>query len=136
MTYSRPGTPALDHPAPNFHWWQKGVIYQIYPLSFMDSDGDGSGDLRGITSRLDYCRWLGVDALWLSPIYPSPMVDFGYDVADFTDIHPLFGTLSDFDAMMSKAQRLGLKILLDFVPNHSSDQHPWFVQSRSARNNS
>ena len=116
-------------------WWQTGLIYQIYPLSFMDSNGDGSGDLQGITSRLDYCRWLGVDAVWLSPIYPSPMIDFGYDVSDFTDIHPLFGTLSDFDLLIGEAQRLGVKVLLDYVPNHSSDQHPWFVQSRSARNN-
>jgi alpha-glucosidase len=120
---------------PTSRWWQKGAIYQIYPLSFMDSDGDGSGDLPGITSRLDYCRWLGVEAVWLSPIYPSPMVDFGYDVSDFTDIHPLFGTLGDFDGLMRQAQRLGLKILLDFVPNHSSDQHAWFLQSKSARDN-
>jgi alpha-glucosidase len=116
-------------------WWQNGLIYQIYPLSFMDSNGDGSGDLRGIISRLDYCRWLGVEAVWLSPIYPSPMIDFGYDVSDFTDIHPLFGTLSDFDALISEARRLDLKVLLDYVPNHSSDQHSWFLQSRSSRNN-
>jgi alpha-glucosidase len=116
-------------------WWQKGLIYQIYPLSFMDSNGDGNGDLRGIISRLDYCRWLGIDAVWLSPIYPSPMIDFGYDISDFTDIHPLFGTLSDFDALISEARRLDLKVLLDYVPNHSSDQHSWFLQSRSARNN-
>jgi alpha-glucosidase len=121
--------------SPTSRWWQKGVIYQIYPLSFMDSNGDGSGDLPGITSRLDYCRGLGIDAVWLSPIYPSPMVDFGYDVSDFTDIHPLFGTLDDFDGLISEAQRLGLKIVLDFVPNHSSDQHPWFLQSKSARDN-
>ena len=101
----------------------------------MDSNGDGSGDLPGITSRLDYCRWLGVDAIWLSPIYPSPMIDFGYDVSDFTDIDPLFGTLSDFDALIIEAQRLGLNILLDYVPNHSSDQHSWFLQSKSARDN-
>jgi alpha-glucosidase len=125
---------AANHSTAN-RWWQTGLIYQIYPLSFMDSNGDGSGDLRGITSRLDYCRWLGVDAVWLSPIYPSPMIDFGYDVSDFTDIHPLFGTLSDFDLFIGEAQRLGLKVLLDYVPNHSSDQHPWFLQSRSARDN-
>src|SRR6188474_3280458 len=116
-------------------WWQKGLIYQIYPLSFMDSNGDGSGDLRGIISRLDYCRWLGVDAVWLSPIYPSPMVDFGYDISDFTEIDPLFGSLGDFDALISEAHRLDLKVLLDYVPNHSSDQHFWFLESRSARNN-
>ena len=109
-------------------WWQKGSIYQIYPLSFKDSNGDGSGDLRGIISRLDYCRWLGINAVWLSPIYPSPMIDFGYDISNFTDIHPLFGTLSDFDALISEARRLNLKILLDYVPNHSSDQHSWFLR--------
>jgi alpha-glucosidase len=115
-------------------WWQIGTVYQIYPLSFMDSNGDGIGDLPGITSRLGYCRWLGVNAVWLSPIYPSPMIDFGYDVTDYTGIHPLFGTLGDFDEMMEEAQRLGLKMLLDFVPNHTSDQHPWFIQSRAQRN--
>ncbi len=120
--------------AKDFAWWQTGTIYQIYPLSFMDTNGDGIGDLPGITSRLDYCHWLGVSAIWLSPIYPSPMVDFGYDVADYTDVHPLFGTLGDFDDMMKEANRLDLKVLLDFVPNHSSDQHPWFVQSRADRN--
>lgn len=118
-----------------FSWWNKGAIYQIYPLSFMDSNGDGSGDLPGVTERLDYCRWLGAAAVWLSPIYPSPMIDFGYDVSDYTDVHPLFGTLADFDALMEEAQRLGLKVLLDFVPNHSSDQHRWFLQSRSSRDN-
>jgi alpha-glucosidase len=116
-------------------WWQKGLIYQIYPLSFMDSNGDGSGDLRGITCRLDYCRWLGIDTVWLSPIYPSPMIDFGYDISDFTDIHPLFGNLGDFHALISEARRLNLKVLLDYVPNHSSDQHSWFLQSRSSRSN-
>ncbi len=116
-------------------WWQKGLIYQIYPLSFMDSNGDGNGDLRGIITRLDYCRWLGIDAVWLSPIYPSPMIDFGYDISNFTDIHPLFGTLSDFDALISEARCLNLKVLLDYVPNHSSDQHSWFLQSRSSRSN-
>ena len=133
MTPSIPVVSAA-HPA-EAPWWQKGLIYQIYPLSFMDSNGDGCGDLRGIVSQLDYCRWLGVDAVWLSPIYPSPMIDFGYDISDFTDIHPLFGTLSDFDALISEARRLNLKVLLDYVPNHSSDQHSWFRQSRSSRNN-
>lgn len=134
MTCSRSGR--LQHSDPAFRWWQKGVIYQIYPLSYMDSDGDGSGDLRGIIKRLDYCCWLGVDAVWLSPIYPSPLIDFGYDVSDFTDIHPLFGTLDDFDHLIREARRLGLRILLDYVPNHSSDQHSWFLQSRSARDSS
>jgi alpha-glucosidase len=131
-----PSAPVLSAAPPTrTRWWQQGLIYQIYPLSFMDSNGDGHGDLRGIVSRLDYCRWLGVDAVWLSPIYPSPMIDFGYDISDFTDIHPLFGSLSDFDALISEARRLGIKVLLDYVPNHSSDQHPWFLQSRSSRNN-
>jgi alpha-glucosidase len=116
-------------------WWQKGVIYQIYPRSFMDSNGDGVGDLRGILRRMDYFQWLGVDAIWLSPIYPSPMADFGYDISDYTNIHPLFGTLEDFDALLQETHRRGMKLVLDFVPNHTSDQHPWFVESRSSRDN-
>ena len=116
-------------------WWQSGVIYQIYPRSFQDSDGDGVGDLNGIASRLDYLADLGIDAIWISPIFPSPMADFGYDVADYTDIDPRFGTLADFDALLAKAHGLGLKLLLDFVPNHSSDQHPWFIESRASRTN-
>ncbi len=116
-------------------WWQTGVIYQIYPRSFLDSNGDGIGDLPGITSKLDYLCWLGVDALWLSPIYPSPMADFGYDISDYTGIHPLFGTLSDFDALLEQAHTRNLKVILDFVPNHSSDEHPWFQQSRKSRMN-
>jgi alpha-glucosidase len=114
-------------------WWQRGVIYQVYPRSFMDSNGDGVGDLPGITSRLDYLAWFGVDALWISPIFPSPMADFGYDIADYTDIDPRFGTLADFDALLAAAHARGMKVLLDFVPNHSSDQHPWFVESRASR---
>ena len=114
-------------------WWERGVIYQIYPRSFQDSDGDGVGDLRGIAQRLDYLAKLGVDAIWLSPIFPSPMADFGYDVADYTGIDPLFGTLANFDRLLAAAHDRGLKLLLDFVPNHSSDQHPWFVESRSSR---
>ncbi len=115
------------------HWWQRGAIYHIYPRSFQDSNGDGVGDLAGITERLKYCQWLGVSGVWLSPIYPSPMVDFGYDVTDHTDIDPLFGTLADFDRLLAEAHRQGLRLLLDFVPNHTSDFHPWFVASRSSR---
>jgi alpha-glucosidase len=116
-------------------WWERGVIYQIYPRSFQDSDGDGIGDLRGIEQRLDYLAGLGIDAIWLSPIFTSPMADFGYDVADYTGIEPLFGSLEDFDRMLAAAHDRGLKLMLDFVPNHSSDRHPWFVESRSSRDN-
>jgi alpha-glucosidase len=116
-------------------WWQTAVIYQLYPRSFQDTNGDGIGDLKGIERRLDYLTSLGVDAIWISPIYPSPMVDFGYDVADYCDVDARFGTLADFDAMLAQAHARGLKVLLDFVPNHSSDQHSWFVESRSSRNN-
>ncbi|HEX2138378.1 MAG TPA: alpha-amylase family glycosyl hydrolase [Woeseiaceae bacterium] len=114
-------------------WWKHGVIYQIYPRSFQDSNGDGIGDLRGIIERLDYLAWLGVDAVWISPIYPSPMADFGYDVADYTDVDPIFGTLADFDELLARAHGLGLKVLLDFVPNHTSDRHPWFLEARRSR---
>jgi alpha-glucosidase len=99
----------------------------------LDASGDGVGDLVGTIERLDYLSWLEVDAIWLSPIYPFPMADFGYDVSDYTDIHPLFGTLSDFDRLLSQAHRLDLKVILDFVPNHTSDEPPWFVESRSSR---
>src|SRR5207247_1561454 len=100
-------------------WWQTGVIYQIYPRSFLDSNGDGVGDLAGVTSKLDYLRWLGVDALWLSPIYPSPMADFGYDISNYTDVHPLFGTLEDLDTLLQQVHQRDLKVILDFVPNHT-----------------
>lgn len=117
-------------------WWTSGVLYQIYPRSFQDSDGDGVGDLSGIVRRLPYLRELGVDALWLSPIFASPMVDFGYDISDYTGIDPLFGRLADFDALVAAAAHdLGLKVILDLVPNHTSDQHPWFVESRSSNDN-
>ncbi len=118
-----------------YFWWQTGIIYQIYPRSFQDSNGDGVGDLRGILSRLDYVQSLGVKAIWLSPIYPSPMHDFGYDVADYCDIHPLFGTMADFDALLADVHRRGMKLILDLVPNHTSDEHPWFIESRSSRDN-
>ena len=116
-------------------WWHAAVLYQIYPRSFQDSDGDGVGDLRGIAARLDYLVTLGVDAIWISPIFPSPMADFGYDVADYCGIDPRFGSLADFDALLADAHARGLKLLLDLVPNHSSDQHPWFVESRSSHTN-
>ena len=116
-------------------WWQTAVIYQIYPRSLQDTDGDGVGDLRGILARLDYFTGLGVYALWISPIYPSPMADFGYDVADYTGIDPLFGSMEDFDALLTAAHGKGLKVILDFVPNHTSDVHPWFLDSSSDRAN-
>src|SRR5215217_708462 len=114
-------------------WWQAGVIYQIYPRSFQDSNGDGVGDLRGIAQRLQYLIELGVDAIWLSPIFVSPMADFGYDISDYTAIDPLFGSSDDFDHLVELAHAHGLKVILDLVPNHTSDQHRWFQESRSAR---
>jgi alpha-glucosidase len=119
-----------------FLWWQRGIIYQIYPRSFMDGNGDGVGDLPGILDRLDYLQWLGADAIWISPIFPSPMADFGYDVSDYTGIHPQFGTLDDFDRLVAEAHRRHLRVILDYVPNHTSDQHPWFLESRNFRDNS
>jgi alpha-glucosidase len=116
-------------------WWQTGVIYQIYPRSFQDTDGDGVGDLRGITARLEYLVGLGVNAIWISPFYSSPMADFGYDVSDYTGVDRLFGTMEDFDELLAAAHVRGLRVILDFVPNHSSDKHPWFVESRSSREN-
>jgi alpha-glucosidase len=116
-------------------WWQHETIYQIYPRSFQDSNGDGVGDLPGIISRLDYLVDLGIKTIWLSPIYPSPMADFGYDISNYTDIHPLFGTLADFDALLKEVHRRNMKLILDLVPNHTSDQHPWFLESRSSRDN-
>jgi len=109
-------------------WWQDAVIYQIYPRSFQDSDGDGVGDLRGIEQRLDHLAWLGVDALWLSPIYPSPMYDFGYDVANYEDVDPVFGSLDEFDSLVAAARERGLRVLLDLVPCHTSIEHPWFSE--------
>lgn len=119
-------------------WWRQGVFYQIYPRSFQDSNGDGIGDLPGVTSRLDHLndgtsRSLGIDAIWLSPFYPSPMADYGYDVADYCDVAPEYGTLADFDELLRQAHRRGIRVLVDFVPNHTSDRHPWFLASRSSR---
>jgi len=116
-------------------WWKHAVIYEIYPRSFQDSNGDGVGDISGITSRLDYLRDLGIDAIWISPMYPSPLVDFGYDISDYTAIDPLYGTLADFDRLMSEAKKREIRVIMDFVPNHTSDQHPWFKESRSSRTN-
>jgi alpha-glucosidase len=121
-------------------WWRHGVVYQVYPRSFQDSNGDGIGDLPGITSRLDHLNdgtpsSLGIDAIWLSPFYRSPMADFGYDVADYRDVNPDYGTLADFDELLRQAHRRAIRVIVDFVPNHTSDQHPWFLESRSSRAN-
>ena len=116
-----------------FSWWQHGIIYEIYPRSFYDSDGDGIGDLQGVRAKLGYLNELGVTALWLTPIYKSPMKDFGYDVADYCDVDPSFGTLRDLEHLVADAHASGLRLILDFVPNHTSDQHPWFIESRSSR---
>ncbi len=117
-------------------WWREAVIYQIYPRSWADDDGDGVGDLRGIEGRLDHLVALGVDAVWISPFYPSPMADFGYDVSDYTGVDPLFGTMADFDALLAAVHARGLRLILDFVPNHSSTAHPWFQDSRSSKDSS
>ena len=118
---------------PDAPWWKSGVLYQIYPRSFADSNGDGTGDLPGIIDHLDYLDWLGVDGIWLSPITVSPNADWGYDVADYVAVDPELGTLDDVDRLIAEAARLGIRVLMDLVPNHTSDQHPWFVESRSSR---
>src|SRR5450631_1339011 len=123
----------MNHAA--ISWWQEGIIYQIYPRSFQDSNGDGIGDLPGIIGRMPYLRDLGVDAIWLSPIFPSPMADFGYDISNYLGVDPIFGTPDDFDALVAAAHASNLKVILDLVPNHTSDQHPWFSESRSSRDN-
>jgi alpha-glucosidase len=122
-------------PGESTKWWQTGIIYQIYPRSFQDSNHDGVGDLQGIIHRLPYLTELGIDAIWLSPIFMSPMADFGYDIADYTDVDPLFGNLADLDHLIDEAHRHRIKLILDLVPNHTSDQHPWFVESRVSRHN-
>lgn len=139
MSHFSLGSIQTPHPADtsdtNLTWWRGAVIYQIYPRSFQDQNGDGIGDLVGITSRLEYVADLGVDAIWLSPVFTSPMKDFGYDVANYRDIDPLFGTLEDFDRLIEKAHALGLKVIIDQVISHSSDRHPWFAESRISRTN-
>src|SRR3990172_7158409 len=110
-------------------WWHDGVIYQIYPRSFADSNGDGLGDLPGVITSLDYLVDLGIDAIWLSPFFPSPDRDFGYDISNFVDVDPHFGTLTDFDRLVAKAHERGIRLILDLVLNHPPDQHPWFLES-------
>ncbi|MDE3200787.1 MAG: alpha-glucosidase [Acidobacteriota bacterium] len=117
------------------NWWKNAVFYEIYPRSFQDSNGDGIGDLNGITSRLDYLKSLGINAIWLTPIYPSPQVDFGYDISDYEAIDPQYGTMADFDHLIAEANKRHIRVLMDMVMNHTSDQHQWFIQSRSSRNN-
>ena len=116
-------------------WWKEAVVYQVYPRSFMDANGDGIGDLQGVTSRLDYLQELGIDVIWLSPVYQSPNVDNGYDISDYQAIQPEFGTMADFDELLKQAHRRGIRIVMDLVVNHSSDQHPWFVESRKSKDN-
>lgn len=132
MTPSPTPSPGSE---PHREWWRGAVIYQIYPRSFADTNGDGIGDLKGITAHLDHVASLGVDAVWISPFYPSPMKDFGYDVADYCDVDPVFGTLADFDALLERAHALGLKVVVDQVWSHTSDRHPWFQASRQDRTN-
>ena len=119
----------------NLQWWKKAVVYQVYPRSFCDSNGDGIGDINGITSKLDYIKKLGIDVIWISPVYKSPMFDNGYDISDYTAINPEFGTMADFDRLLKEAHNLGIKIIMDMAANHTSDQHPWFAESRSKREN-
>jgi alpha-glucosidase len=128
-----PEPSATRAPGPPLPWWRTGLLYQIYVRSFTDSDGDGVGDLRGVIDRLDHLSWLGIDGIWLSPITPSPNADYGYDVADYCAVEPAYGTLADLDELVASANARGIEVLVDLVPNHSSDRHPWFVDSRSGR---
>ena len=114
-------------------WWESAVIYQVYPRSFQDTNDDGVGDLKGITKRLSYFVDLGVDAIWISPIFRSPMADFGYDISDYVEIDPIFGQMDDFERLVADAHEHGIRVILDFVPNHTSDHHPWFKESRGSR---
>jgi alpha-glucosidase len=109
-------------------WWKNAVIYEVYPRSFQDTNGDGIGDLNGITARLDYLKDLGIDAIWLTPVYPSPQVDFGYDISDYKNIDPQYGTLADFDRLIAEANKRHIRVIMDMVMNHTSDQHQWFIQ--------
>ena len=119
----------------NKAWWKEAVVYQIYPRSFMDSNGDGIGDLNGITEKLEYLKELGIDVIWLSPVYQSPNDDNGYDISDYQAIMEEFGTMEDYDRMLARAHELGIKIMMDLVVNHTSDEHAWFVESRKSVDN-
>ncbi len=129
----KPGRSRWCVPSAAMSWWQNGVLYQIYPRSFADSNGDGIGDLRGVIARLDHVEWLGIDGIWLNPTMPSPNDDWGYDVADYRGVHPDLGTLEDLDALIAEAGRRGIRVLLDLVPNHTSDRHPWFQDALTGR---
>src|SRR6202789_1115855 len=126
---------AAAQPSADTTWWKHAVIYEIYPRSLQDSNGDAIGDLNGVTQRLDYLQQLGVDAIWIAPMYPSPQVDFGYDISNYTAVDPQYGTLADFDRLLAAAQAHHIRILLDMVLNHTSDKHPWFLDSASSRTN-
>jgi alpha-glucosidase len=134
-TRAHPQKSPSDSGIPELKWWQRAVIYEIAPISFQDSNGDGKGDLPGLIRRIDYLEWLGVDAVWLTPVYPSPMLDFGYDISDFCAIDPLYGTLEDFDRMLEMLHARDMRLILDLVPNHTSDRHAWFRESRASRKN-
>jgi alpha-glucosidase len=125
----------LEPKAGKLKWWQSSVVYEVAVISFQDSNGDGKGDIRGLINRMDYLEWLGIDAVWLTPIYPSPMLDFGYDIVDFCGVDPMFGTLADFDRLVEELHARDIRLILDFVPNHTSNRHPWFTESRSSRSN-
>src|SRR6201996_5813600 len=127
-TFRAAATPSSDQT-----WWKHAVVYEIYPRSFQDSNGDGIGDLNGITQRLDYLQKLGVDAIWIGPMYPSPQVDFGFDISDYENVDPQYGPLADFDRLVSEARKRGIRILLDMVLNHTSGQHPWFKGAATSR---
>ncbi len=127
LTHAQAASPTQDE------WWRHAVLYEIYPRSFQDSDGDGIGDIKGIASRLDYLKDLGIDAIWITPMYPSPQVDYGYDISDYTALDPVYGSMADFDNLVAEARKRGIRVLMDYVINHTSDQHPWFVESRSSR---
>src|SRR5882724_9745177 len=130
---ARAQAPAKPVDAEGHQWWQRAVFYEIYPRSFADSNNDGIGDLKGISLKMAYLHDLGVDAIWISPCFPSPQVDFGYDVSDYENIDPMYGTLADFDSMVAEGKKHGVRIILDFVVNHTSDQHPWFIDSKSSK---
>src|ERR1700751_3948705 len=130
-----PQTPQSTSKSAQQEWWKHAVIYEIYPRSFQDSNGDGIGDINGITSRLDYLHDLGVNAIWITPMYPSPGVDYGYDISDYTAIDPEYGTMADFDHMVAEAKKRNIRVNMDYVINHPSGQNPWFIESRSSRTN-